>query len=403
MNDGSFDIQYLNVFDIKTNKYSKVKLDFIFDKIEDLVFEYEGETYVLKSNKTPMQRLLEKSMTDFGEECFPVLADKHPLYGVDPNYKLSREELESSLLEMLKADKWKNSIIYKDIFIKNNRTRVEALVRAFVTFVATIRVKEQKEFEDKKKRKDRVLVVDYLLRFKEVIEIYKKENKSFSWLFTSFNEVVNDFNQDDRLKVVAYSLNALAGMFFKFINDNKEETVELNKTDTVRDSNHIEFYNKLDNTVDGMLKIIKDSIDNVKHKVEAIELRFNNSGETSKYVFFVKSVLKEHQGIINEYNRSLDKIKEAGIDKDAVYLAKKEFNERFKQYMDNMELWAFDVCLLNKPIDEQQQLILDAQYMNILYYFEYRNEKPNWIEAILTDVTKHIKLLKESLEKLSNV
>ena len=115
------------------------------------------------------------------------------------------------------------------------------------------------------------------------------------------------------------------------------------------------------------------------------------------------AVLKEHQGIINEYNRSLDKIKEAGIDKDAVYLAKKEFNERFKQYMDNMELWAFDVCLLNKPIDEQQQLILDAQYMNILYYFEYRNEKPNWIEAILTDVTKHIKLLKESLEKLSNV
>ena len=403
MNDESFDIQSINVFDTKTNKFSKIKLDFIFDKIEDLVFEYEGETYVLKSNKTPKQRMLEKSMTDFGETYFPILAEKHPLYGIDPNYKLSRVELEEAISTELKNDKWKDSVIYKEVFIKNNNKCLEALIRAFVTFVATIRVKDQKEFEDSKKRKDKVLVVDYLLRFKEVITTYKKELKSFNWILTNFNEVVNDFNHDDRLKVLAHSLNANVGMFYKFMSEHKEEVVEINKEITTRSEDHKEFYNKLDETLDEMLKLIEDSISNIKHKICEIQSSFDKSGETSKYVFFVKSVLMNHQGIISEYQHSLGKIKEAGIDKEQIYLAKREFNERFKQYMDNMEMWAFNVGLLNKPIDKQQQLILDAQYMNILYYFEHRNEKPDWIEAILTDVTKHIKLLNESLEKVSKV
>lgn len=395
----SFDIQSINVFDTKSKKQSKFKLDFIFDKIEDLVFEYEGETYVLKSNKPPKQRSIEKSMTEFGEKYFTELADKHPNYGVDPNYKLTYAEVKSMLIEKLNTPEWSSTPLYKEVIIKKSAQYTEALIRAFVTFVATIRVTKQKEFEDKKYRLSPVISEDYLMRFKSLVLDYKANKHTLMWFTKELISITTMFKEEDRLRVNAQTLLSVFNQCIGFIDTNETDIGKAGET--VRMERYTALYANFDKLIDGLIVTCNTELNKIYVKKHSVKEAFDKSGSKYKYVYFLKLAAKLHTDIINKYDSALDNIssiqQHENNDKDKIYQCKAEFGQAFKAYIEAMDEWALDVSVLNEPITDQGQLVLDAQIANVTYYLERRDEKPDWIETIIADLRVHVLKINDML------
>ncbi len=381
---------------ILVNKETKQQLKFSVDpnfytSADQLIVSIGGETYKLVTTKTQEQLKLEKAIVNFGSIEFPKLSKRYPDYGSSSAHLKLPPTLKDDISRILDKPAYKviRRHIHKDEDI------LTRLVQSFAQYTAVTKTVEVLNKEAEGRRLDDVYLIDYAKRYLAIMDRFvdtatPPTKGEISKMFESINA---DLDIDKRRPIGSAKVLSLLSPFMGVISKNAELINKLDKEVKYYDPAMVD-YQELWNS---LLEVSKTTKTGIEDWLVSADQRRQTYAEMTeeKFHYHATKAVKLHKSILEKYNNS---IKLSEEDPDKLHELQQQFIQDLNVYINDIENYGCEVMYDRRTIEDKLQKALELQYDVVFYFYERRQNDPNWIAKMLHEVSQHIPFLLRAIE-----
>lgn len=391
MDDAPRDV--LVLYNKATKESKEVPLDFGFcNDPEDLLIRFGGDEYKLVSTKSPEQLRLEKQITTFGTQEFPKLAKRFPEFGTSSTHMKFSSEISDALRERLDRPGYKT---IRRAIVKDQQifTRI---CHAFAQYISATRAVEALQKELKERRLDEVYMLDYLKRYKKIMDLLVDKDhpplrKQISDLFAEINK---DIDMDARRPIGSSKVLELLSPFMSALQICKDDLNKVPMEDP--------FYAPGDEDEDrsAMWEAIHQASLATQTNLETYQVECEKRTQAfaemkeDKLHYHTNKILELHKGLLKMHRDTFQHTKD---DPSSIGEMQQKFVTYLKNYVADVSNWGCDFVCDRRPLSVFFTKMLELQYDTVFYYLEQRTKDEQWILHLVQAISEHIPYLEKAL------